>query len=84
MIAEIYSIPFQIKELRNEYASVINNEAAFKGHEIEFKVEVPFKKEEFFCHCTLKYALSYISIFKNILHILLFMSNISNIYIEIV
>ena len=47
MIAEIYSIPFQIKELRNEYASVINNEAAFKGHEIEFKVEVPFKKEEF-------------------------------------
>lgn len=47
MIAEIYSIPFQIKELRNEYASVINNETAFKGHEIEFKVEVPFKKEEF-------------------------------------
>jgi len=47
MITEIYSIPFQIKELRNEYANVINNEAAFKGHEIEFKVEVPFKKEEF-------------------------------------
>ena len=47
MIAEIYSIPFQIKELRNEYANLINNEAAFKGHEIEFKVEVPFKKEEF-------------------------------------
>ncbi len=47
MIAEIYSIPFQIKELRNEYASVINNEATFRGHEIEFKVEVPFKKEEF-------------------------------------
>lgn len=47
MISEIYSIPFQIKELRNEYANLINNEAAFKGHEIEFKVEVPFKKEEF-------------------------------------
>lgn len=47
MITEIYSIPFQIKELRNEYANVINNEVAFKGHEIEFKVEVPFKKEEF-------------------------------------
>jgi len=47
IIAEICSIPFQIKELRNEYANVINNEAAFKGYEIEFKVEVPFKKEEF-------------------------------------
>ena len=47
IIAEIYSIPFQIKELRNEYANVINNEADFKGHEIEFRVEVPFKKEEF-------------------------------------
>ena len=47
IITEIYSIPFQIKELRNEYANVINSEAAFKGHEIEFKVEVPFRKEEF-------------------------------------
>lgn len=47
MITEIYSIPFQIKELRNEYANVINSEAAFKGHEIEFKVEVPFRKEDF-------------------------------------
>lgn len=47
IITEIYSIPFQIKELRNEYANVINSEAVFKGHEIEFKVEVPFRKEEF-------------------------------------
>lgn len=47
MIAEIYSIPLQIKGLRNEYAKVINTEESFKGHEIEFKVEVPFKKEEF-------------------------------------
>ena len=47
IITEIYSIPFQIKELRNEYATIINNEPNFKGHEIEFKVEVPFKKEEF-------------------------------------
>lgn len=47
IIAEIYAIPLQIKELRNEYASVINSEEAFKGHEIEFKVEVPFKREEF-------------------------------------
>ncbi len=47
IITEIYSIPFQIKELRNEYATIINNEPDFKGHEIEFKVEVPFKKEEF-------------------------------------
>ena len=47
MISEIYSIPLQIKELRNDYANVINNEEAFKGHEIEFKVEVPFRKEEF-------------------------------------
>ena len=42
MIAEIYSIPLQIKELRTEYANVINNEDDFKGHEIEFKVEVSF------------------------------------------
>ncbi len=47
LISEIYSIPLQIKELRNEYANVINSEEAFKGHEIEFKVEVPFRKEEF-------------------------------------
>lgn len=47
MISEIYSIPLQIKELRNEYANVVNSEEAFKGHEIEFKVEVPFRKEEF-------------------------------------
>lgn len=47
IITEIYSIPLKIKELRNEYAEVINNEEAFKGHEIEFKIEVPFKKEEF-------------------------------------
>lgn len=47
IISEIYSIPLQIKDLRYEYASVINNEEAFKGHEIEFMVEVPFKKEEF-------------------------------------
>lgn len=47
IIAEIYSIPLQIKELRNEYANIINSEEAFKGYEIEFKVEVPFKKEEF-------------------------------------
>lgn len=47
LIFEIYSIPLQIKELRNEYANVINSEEAFKGHEIEFKVEVPFRKEEF-------------------------------------
>ena len=47
LISEIYSIPLQIKELRNEYANVINSEETFKGHEIEFKVEVPFRKEEF-------------------------------------
>jgi len=47
IITEVYSIPIQIRELRQEYANVINNEGAFKGHEIEFMVEVPFKKEEF-------------------------------------
>lgn len=47
IISEIASIPFQIKESRNEYANAINSEDAFKGHEIEFKVEVPFQKEEF-------------------------------------
>lgn len=47
IISEIASIPFQIKESRNEYANAINSEDTFKGREIEFKVEVPFKKEEF-------------------------------------
>lgn len=47
IISEITSITFQIKESRNEYANAINGEETFKGHEIEFKVEVPFKKEEF-------------------------------------
>lgn len=47
IISEITSIPFQIKECRNEYSNAINGEETFKGREIEFKVEVPFKKEEF-------------------------------------
>lgn len=47
IINEIAYIPFQIKEDRNEYANAINSEDTFKGREIEFKVEVPFKKEEF-------------------------------------
>ena len=47
IIIEICSIPLQIKDLRNEYANVINSEDAFKGHEIEFMVEVPFRKDEF-------------------------------------
>ena len=46
MITEIYSIPFQIKELRNEYANVINNEATFKGHEEEIAYYKDFKARQ--------------------------------------
>lgn len=47
IISEISAIPFQLKEMHNEYANIVNSEDAFKGNEIEFKVEVPFKKDEF-------------------------------------
>lgn len=47
IIDKIAAIPFQAKELHNEYAAVVNDEESFKGREIEFKVEVPFKKDEF-------------------------------------
>lgn len=47
LIGEIASIPFQLKEMHQNYATVVNNEVAFKGNDIEFKVEIPFRKEEF-------------------------------------
>lgn len=47
IIDEISAIPFQIKEIRNKYANVVNNEDDFKKHEIKFNVEVPFRKDEF-------------------------------------
>ena len=47
IISEISAIPFKLKEMHNEYANIVNSEDAFKGNEIEFKVEVPFKKDEF-------------------------------------
>lgn len=47
IIEKIAAIPFQAKEIHNEYAAVVNGEESFKGREIEFRVEVPFKKDEF-------------------------------------
>ena len=47
VIIEIAQIPFQLKEIHQEYADVVNTADDFKGNEIEFKVEVPFKREEF-------------------------------------
>lgn len=46
-IIEIAQIPFQLKEMHLKYAEVVNTEDDFKGNEIEFKVEVPFKRDEF-------------------------------------
>lgn len=47
IIGKIATTPFRAKEIHNEYATVVNDEESFKGREIEFKVEVPFKKDEF-------------------------------------